>query len=325
MTEGCPVQHNTRSVTALKKALAVTLSFMVIEFVGGWLSNSLALMTDAVHMLVDSLTLVLSLVMIWIARRPRTERMSYGFYRAEILGAFGSGVLLWGLTGFIIYEAIDRMVAPPEVEASVVVGIGLCGLVANFISIRCLRPAKAESLNSEAAYINVFSDLLGSLAAVLAGVILWVTGWRLIDPLLTLGFAGLIVYSSWGFLKESVTILMQGTPRGVSLQDIYSSLKKIPGVLDAHDLHIWTLTSGKTALSVHLVSKLPEATLNQAYTLLKEKHEISDITIQVENPHTFVAEDEPQMQSQASKVRKARKIPLYQAARALSPDSLKMR
>jgi cobalt-zinc-cadmium efflux system protein len=260
---------------------------MIVEFVGGWWSNSLALASDAAHMLTDIGAMLLSLFALWVARRPITLSMSFGYHRAEILGALISGLLIWLISGFLIYEAVMRMQNPPEVEGPVVFVVATIGLLANIVSMKFLSSAKDSNINVRAAYLHLLTDCLGSIGTIIAGAILWATGWKPIDPIITVVFAGLMILSSWNLVKESVGVLMQSTPPHIDPAEVQFDLQGIPGVQESHDLHIWTVSSGKLALSVHLISTNSESVLQASNQLLEEKYGIVHTTIQVEHPEKF--------------------------------------
>lgn len=280
---------SSKSGKALQGALMVTSFFMVIEFVGGWFSNSLALMSDALHMLTDVGALSLSFFAFWLASRPKSPRMSFGYARAEILGALLNGLLIWLLSGFLVYEAYLRLKAPPEVSGQIVVVVGMLGLGINVLSLGFLNRAKEEkNLNIRAAIMHVTFDLLGSLAAVVSGVVIWLTNWVLIDPILTFMTAILILVASWRLVRESVEVLMESAPTHLDPQVIEKALLEIPGVEALHDLHIWTVSDSQSpAMSVHLISKEAETTLSQAHEILKKNYSILHTTIQVEHPDQF--------------------------------------
>jgi cobalt-zinc-cadmium efflux system protein len=263
---------------------------MGVEFVGGWFANSLALVSDAAHMLTDIGAMLLSLFAIWVARRPVTMAMSFGYHRAEILGALFSGLLIWLISGFLIYEAIVRIQSPPEVHGPIVFVVATIGLLANLVSMWMLHSAKEHNINVRAAYLHLFSDSLGSVGAIIAGVILWLTDWRPIDPIITVVFAILMLASSWSLVKEAVGILMESAPTHIDPFEVNQDLHKIPSVREVHDLHIWTVANGKAALSVHIISDQTETVLNQANDLLKERYQIIHTTIQVEHPDRFQSE-----------------------------------
>jgi cobalt-zinc-cadmium efflux system protein len=276
---------------AVLKAMGVTVIFMVLELVGGYLANSLALISDGAHMLTDVGALLLTLFVLWLARRPSNDTMSFGYHRAEILGALGSGLAIWGISGFLIYEAVIRMQSPPEVNGPMVFFVALVGLAANLVSMRMLSHAQHENMNVRAAYLHVLSDMLGSLGAIIAGAVLWATGWRPIDPIVTILFAVLMLISSWSLVKEATQILMESTPRGVDAMKVRTELRAIPGVTEVHDLHIWSVSSGRFALSVHVIATQNEDLLSQVNELLKERYGIIHTTVQIEHPDHFRSEN----------------------------------
>ena len=272
---------------AIIGAMIVTLIFMVVELVGGWLANSLALISDGAHMLTDVGAMLLSLFAIWIARRPYSGSMSFGYHRAEILGALASGLLIWAIAGVLVYEAFARLQAPPEVHGKIFFVVATIGLAANFLSMKMLHSSKEHNINVRAAYLHLISDALGSVGAIIAGLVIWLTGWRLIDPIVTFFFAVLMVISSWSLLKEAVAVLMESAPSWIPLDQVKKQLLTVPHVSEVHDLHVWTVSTGRLALSVHLIAKPSTNVLSAANTLLRSKYGIYHTTIQVEDPEHF--------------------------------------
>lgn len=279
--------HDHSAPHVIQKAIIVTILFMVVELVGGWWSNSLALISDAAHMLTDVGAMLLSLFSIWVARRPTTLTMSFGYHRAEIIGALVSGLLIWMISGVLIYEACLRMKSPPEVQGPTVFIVATIGLAANLGSMWMLHSTKSHNLNVRAAYLHLLSDSLGSIGAIIAGAILWLTDWRPIDPIVTILFAILMLVSSLSLIKEAVGVLMESTPAHLDPSQIKEDLQGIAGVQEAHDLHVWTVSSGRLALSVHLISENLENVLQTANLILKERYGIIHTTIQVERPNQF--------------------------------------
>ncbi len=277
----------TRGTRAIKFALIVTLAFMAIQLIGGIIANSLALLADAVHMGTDAAAFVLSLFAFWMSRRPATSKMSYGYYRAEILGALLSSAALWVVSVFLIYEAIRRMAAPPEVRGGLVFIIALITLVMNLITMRILHGTQKESLNVRAAYLHVISDLLGNIGVLIAGAIIYFTGWYIADPILTILFMGLILWSTTKMVWEAVEILMEASPRKIDPDAVRQSLEALPTVVGVHDLHIWTVSSGRLAMSVHLLSRDEKRVLSEAHHMIADEYKISHMTIQIEDPDHF--------------------------------------
>lgn len=276
-----------RAPAALLRAIGITALFMAIEVAGGLYSNSLALLSDSGHMLTDLAALCLSLFALWIARKPSTPAMSYGYHRAEIIGAFASVLLIWILAGGLLWEAVQRFQNPPRVNAPVLIGVSILGLIANLISLRFLHGSKDHHINVRAAYLHVLADLGGSLGAIFSGAILALTGWALIDPLITVALACAMLLASWGLLTESVTILMESAPRHLDPVAIRQSLAQIAGVTEVHDLHIWSVGAGRTALSAHLIAKDAEGALAQANAVLESRFNIRHSTLQIEHPDRF--------------------------------------
>jgi cobalt-zinc-cadmium efflux system protein len=272
---------------ALKVALGIACVFMLVEVIGGLAANSLALMSDALHLFTDVGALLLSLVVIRIARRPRTRSMSYGYHRAEILGALASALSLWALCGVLIYQAIERLITPENVQGPIVFVIATIGLIANFWMMRVLHPTQGESLNVRAAYLHVLGDLLGSVGVILSGLILWATHWNPIDPIITLLFSCAILYSSGKIIKRTVGVLMESAPEGVDTLAIERDLAAIPGVKQVHSLHVWSVSSHRLALSVHLAAENTAQALEDAHRLIENNHHIHHMTIQVEDPASF--------------------------------------
>ncbi len=240
-----------RSLGALRWALAVTLVFCLIEAVGGVLARSLALLADAAHMLTDAGALGLSFFAAWIARRPPDRARTYGYYRLEVLAALLNGALLLAVTGGIAWEAVERLGAPADVRAPLLTGVAAAGLVANLVAAALLRGAQGESLNVRGAYLHVLSDLAGSVGALSAGVVIWLTGWMLADPLITLALAVLLIVSAVRLLRQSLDVLLEAAPPGVDLPALEATIAAVPDVRGVHDLHVWTVSSGIVAMSGH--------------------------------------------------------------------------
>lgn len=272
----------------LRIALAITATYMIAEVIGGYFTHSLALLADAGHMLSDVGSLALSLIAMRFATKPRTQQLTYGYYRAEILAALTNGVTLVGISIFIFYEALARFQSPPEVRSAPMLVVAIGGLVLNLFSAFILSRKKGDSLNVRSAYLHVLADTLGSVGAIAAGIVMITTGWYLADPIISFLIAVLILFSSWRLLKESVTVLMEGTPPHINVKEIEDAMKNVPGVVEVHDLHIWTVTSGFDAVSAHAVVENCETmaevqnTLSRIRELIKEKFGIEHATIQIE-------------------------------------------
>lgn len=286
-------RHDLRHGTgkkALKIVLAMTSTFMVVEFIGGWLSNSLALMADAGHMLTDVAALALSLFAIWFAQRPATPEKTYGYLRWEVLAALINGAALIVLSLFIFYEAIRRFRSPAEVEGGLMLVVAFGGFVVNVIAAFMLHRAAGHSLNVRGAYLHVLGDLLGSVGAIAAAVVILLTGWVLADPLISIAVGGLILFSSWKLVRESVDVLLEAVPPHIDLNEVREAIDEIPGVDDVHDLHVWTVTSGYFAMSGHAVVEdlsQHQRVLREIHERLNERFGIRHITIQLEQASVF--------------------------------------
>jgi len=243
------MKHRGRLVAVL----AITLGTLVLEVVGGILSGSLALLADAGHLFTDAIGTTVALVAVTVANRPAPARRSYGNFRAEILGALVNGTLLLVVSVVVTVEAVRRLVHPDAVEGAPMIVLGLVALVANAVSLRLLHEGQSESLNVRGAYLEVLGDLLGSVAVVVGGVLVGAAGWARADPVASLLIAALIVPRAFALLREAVHVLAEGAPRGLDLDQLRAHLAAVPGVVDVHDLHVWTITSGMPVLSAHIV------------------------------------------------------------------------
>ena len=247
----------TRDTTAavrrsLKWVLAIISVIMVAEIIGGILSNSLALLGDAGHMLVDVLALGLSLFAITMARRPATPDKTYGYHRLEIIVALTNGITLALVSIYIFYQAYQRFLEPPQIQAPLMILVATIGLIANLIGILLLRKASRENLNIRAAFWHVLGDTISSVGVVAAGIIIAFTGWGIVDPIIAIFIGIIILWGAARLVKESVDILLEAVPKHIRVEAVIESIKSIPGVEDVHDIHIWTITSGIHALSAHV-------------------------------------------------------------------------
>jgi cobalt-zinc-cadmium efflux system protein len=269
---------------ALFKALFFTLGFAVVEVVAGFWSGSLALLSDAGHMVTDSTALGLAALAAWLAQKPPSSRYTYGLVRLEILAALFNSLLMLGLITVIVIEAFDRLADPQPVKGGAVMGVAFIGLLVN-LAVAWLLQHGGKGINNRAALLHVLGDLLGSLAALVAGAVIWATGYMPIDPILSLLVSGLILVSAWRLLAESGNVLMEAVPDQVSLDNVALDLGDIPGVRRVHDLHIWTLSSGQIALSAHLELDSFEdwdRVLQVSRARLDNKHGIRHVTLQAE-------------------------------------------
>lgn len=268
-------------------ALIITTGIMVLEFFGGLITNSLALLADAGHMLSDSSSLFLSLVAIWFASIPPSPQKTYGFYRFEILAALFNGVTLFVITFFIIKEAYARFFDPQAVSSGPMMLIAVIGLAANLVSAWFLlqKGDVKNNVNLRSAYLHVLGDALGSVGAILAGAIMLIFGWYVADPIISVLVSLLIVKSAWGIVKHSIHILMEGTPIMINQKDVITALLEIDGVVNVHDLHIWSITSGLDSLSCHILiedHKDSQIILQEAINKIKTSFKIEHTTIQIE-------------------------------------------
>lgn len=270
---------------ALRTGLAVSALLCVVEIVGGVVTNSLALLSDAAHMFTDVAALALSLFALWIGARPASETKTFGYYRAEILAALVNGVVLWVVVGVIVLEAWERFQEPPVVAGWGMATIATLGLLVNvFVAARLHRHRKG-SLNLRGAYLHVLSDLLGSVGALLAAAVILVTGWNAADALVSVLIALLILFSSWSLVREAVDVLMEAVPAHVDLEALQKALA-VPGVAEVHDLHVWTLTTGRYALSAHAVAAgtvHDDGILTAMTAVCARDFGIDHVTIQIEH------------------------------------------
>lgn len=278
------VRARNRRVLAI--VLGLTLAFTAVEVVGGVLTGSLALLADAVHMLSDNLALTLALVAVWLAGRPSTPERSFGYQRAEILAALANGVILVALAIWIFIAAWGRLTDPPEVLAGWVALVAVVGLAVNLTAAMILRRAGHDTLNIRAALRHVTADALGSVGVLVAAVVILVTGWRYADPVAGALIGLLVLGSSWTVIRDSIQILLEGAPRGIDARELGRRLAGMPGVVEVHDLHVWTITSGFPALSAHVLVERGDdchARRRELEELLLREFGIEHTTLQVDH------------------------------------------
>lgn len=269
----------------LKLVLGFTILYLIAEVAGGILTKSLALLADAGHMLTDVGGLIFALLAIKLAERKATSGKTFGYYRAEILAALANAVILIGISIYILYEAYLRFLNPPEVESKAMLVVAAIGLIVNIAGMLILRKGSSESLNMKGAYFEVLSDMLTSIGVIVAGVIMWTTGWYYADPLLSAGIGLFILPRTWILLKDAVNILLEGTPVDVNLGEVRDNLLQLPEVKGVHDLHVWSLTSGMNAMSAHVIVEQTNSTndlLQKINEKLKGSFKIQHTTIQLE-------------------------------------------
>jgi len=281
--------HNHSAAGKNKKRLAIVLAlttaYLVAEVIGGLLTHSLALLADAGHMLTDVAGLAFALLAIRFAERPATPERTYGYYRIEILAALVNAVVLIGISLYILHEAYERFRNPPEVQSGGMLAVALVGLVVNIVGIHLLKSASEESLNMRGAYFEVLSDMLTSIGVIAAGIIMLTTGWYYADPIISAGIGVFILPRTWMLLRDAVGVLLEGTPHDVNLAALRESIRTVEGVADVHDLHVWSLTSGINAMSVHAVladHSLHDEVLAAVQKKVTSEFKIAHATVQVE-------------------------------------------
>lgn len=294
-----PYPHGTAAAAnrgRLAVVLGLTLSVFVIEVVGGLLSNSLALLADAGHMFTDVAGIGLALLAIRFAGRPASGGRTFGYLRLEILAAVVNAVLLFGVAAFVLIEAWRRLSEPPEIASGLMLAVAVLGLVSNGASLYLLRTAQGESLNLRGAYLEVMGDLAGSVAVIVAAVVIAATGWTPADVVASALIGLLIIPRTWALLREAVDVLLEATPKGVELRDVREHILRAPGVADVHDLHAWTITSGMNVVSAHVVldpGADPPAVLDELCKCLSGDFDIEHSTFQLETQDRRRLEEAP--------------------------------
>ena len=281
--------HVHSAASENQKRLAIvfglTATYLIAEVVGGLITHSLALLSDAGHMLTDVAGLGLALIAIRFAQRPATPERTYGYHRVEILAAVINAVVLIGISIFILWEAYERFRNPPAVASGMMLGVAVVGLVVNVTGMILLRGGSSASLNVKGAYFEVLSDMLSSVGVIIAAAIMWTTGWYYADPLLSAGIGLFILPRTWALLREALGVLLEGTPADINLAALRQALEQVGGVAGVHDLHVWSLTSGTNALSVHVI--LAEGASHDEVLLAAQRcatsaFRIAHATVQVE-------------------------------------------
>ena len=271
---------------ALVVVLALTTTFAAVEVVGGLITGSLALLADAGHMLSDSASLALALLAFWLSARPATPNRSFGYKRAEILAALANGVTLVAISIWIFIEAYGRLGEPPEILGGPMLAVAVAGLAVNVAGFAILARSSGESLNLQGAARHVLADLLGSVGAIAAALIVITTGWRYADPLISVLIGLLVLASSWKLLRDSVNILLEKSPPGLDADEIGRSMVRSGGVAEVHDLHVWTITSGFPALAAHVLVERDEdchARRRELEGILHDEYGIEHTTLQVDH------------------------------------------
>lgn len=269
----------------LVMALALTGSFMIAEVIGAWITGSLALLSDASHMFTDTAALAISLIALQIAKRPADQKRTFGYARLEILASTLNAVLLFLVAMYILYEAYQRFFMPTEIATGAMMWIAIAGLIINLISMRLLASASNESLNVKGAYLEVWSDMLGSLGVIIAALIIRFTGWTWVDTIVAVAIGLWVLPRTWQLLRESLGILMEGVPMGLDVAAIETTIRNVDGVTDVHDLHVWAVSSGSNVMTSHVVvgdTADGDAVLAGVVEAVSDAFEIHHCTIQIE-------------------------------------------
>lgn len=280
---------SSQQISKLKLVLLLISSYTIVEFISGLLTGSLALIADAGHMLADAGGLTLALFAINFSSKPATPQRTYGFYRIEILAALANSAVLILVSIYIIYDAYERIIEPPQIKGTAVIIVGTIGLVVNLVGMYILKGHVSESLNIEGAYLEVLKDTLGSVGVVMVGVITSISEFYLIDPIISVGLAFYILPRTWSLMKKSINILMEGVPINISYDEVKKAILQIKGVTGIFDIHIWTITSGMDAITAHVVVSDPSKSqiiLKEISSMLEKRFKITHTTIQIETYHT---------------------------------------
>ena len=271
---------------ALWLSLCLTGTFMIAEVIAGILSNSLALISDAAHMFTDTAALAIALVAIRVGRRPADKKRTFGYYRFEILAAAFNAILLFLVALYIVYEAYQRFSNPPAIDSTLMLVVASVGLVINLISMRLLSGGKDENLNIKGAYLEVWSDMLGSAGVIVGALLIMLTGWTWVDSAVAVGIGLWIVPRTWQLLRVSLNILLEGVPEGVGMLEIDEAVRAVAGVVSAHDLHVWAITSNKLSLTVHVVTDVADEEVFNLLTairkMLAQRFDLAHTTVQIE-------------------------------------------
>jgi cobalt-zinc-cadmium efflux system protein len=276
----------TRPTRRILLVLCLTAGYMVLEALGGIVSNSLALLADAGHMLADVVALGISLLAFALSSRPPSHRATFGYYRAEVIAALFNGLILLVVSFFIVKEALLRFFNPSAIESPLMIVVATGGLLINIIGLSILHKDKANNLNIRGAWLHVFSDMLGSIGAVISGLLIYFFGWNFADSIASIFISALVSYSAIHLVLETLRVLMEHTPTHIDPRDVCEEILSIPDAIKIHDLHIWSITSGKEALSVHVIAREHsnyDKLLHQIQKMLELKFGIDHATIQIEN------------------------------------------
>jgi cobalt-zinc-cadmium efflux system protein len=279
--------HGQERSSKNKKSLSIvfvfTLTYLIAEVVGGIMTGSLALLADAGHMLTDVAGLGLAIFAIWFAEKPANAGKTYGYYRVEILAAVANCIILLGISAYVLYEAYQRFLHPPEVQTTGMLIVAGIGLVVNIAGMFMLKAGSKESLNMKGAYFEVLSDMVTSIGVIIAAIIMMTTGWYYADPIISAGIGLFILPRTWNLLMEAIGILLEGTPSDINLANLREAVNTVPGVRGVHDLHVWSLTTGINAASMHVV--LGDSTYDEVLAKVQavlKNHKIGHSTVQIE-------------------------------------------
>jgi cobalt-zinc-cadmium efflux system protein len=287
--------HDGGTGRILKWSSIATVLFVLVEVVAGLKAGSLALLSDAGHNLTDALALLFTWFAFYLQSKPANHIKTYGYHRTGVLAAFVNAITLVTLSVWIFYESIQRFVNPEPVQENIMMAVSALGLLLNGGVMWSLRVAKNNDINVRSAFVHMLGDALGSVAIILGAIVIHYTSWQRIDPALSVAIGALIVWTAWDIVNESLNILLEGLPRGLELQTVICAMREVPGVLDVHDLHIWSLGSSTHALSCHaLIEDVPPSTseriLQQLNTMLCDRYAIRHTTVQFEHIGCAVAE-----------------------------------
>jgi cobalt-zinc-cadmium efflux system protein len=294
-----PHAHETAASASrgrLSVVFGLTLAIFIVELVGGLVSNSLALLADAGHMFTDVAGIGLALLAIWFAGRPAHGGRTFGYLRLEILAAVVNAVLLFGVSGFILFEAWRRLSEPPEIATGLMLAVALVGLAANAVSLFLLRKAQGESLNMRGAYLEIMGDFAGSVAVIVAAIVIAMTGWMAADAVASAVIGLLIIPRTWRLLRDATDVLLEATPKGVDMDEVRRHIVEAHGVEDVHDLHAWTITSGMNVVSAHVVLEPgadAPAVLDELCRCLSGDFDIEHSTFQLESADRRRLEEAP--------------------------------
>ena len=287
--------HGQATGQVLKWSLAATFAFVAVEVFAGIQAHSLALISDAGHNFTDGLALLLAWIGVYLQSKPADETKTYGYHRAGVLTAFINALTLVILSGWILYASVVRLRSPQPVHAGIMMGIAALGLILNGGITWVLRQASRHDINIRGAFVHMFGDALGSAAIIAGAIVIRYTGWEQVDPALSILIGILIVWTAWGIIREALNILLEGLPSGLQLQDVSSSMRAVEGVLDVHDLHIWSLGSSTRALSCHvLIADVPpsksDGILHHLNAMLAGRFRIGHTTVQFEHVGCAISE-----------------------------------